>query len=465
MPGQEYFAGTHFNPQITWWDESTAFIDYMRRCQFLTQQGGFQADVLHYYGDHIPNIFGRKGHDPAGALLGHDYDVLSEELLLEQLSFADGKLRLPSGMSYELLTLPDHRVLSLGALRKIDSLARAGARILGPKPLKAVSLVGGEAGRAEFQHLADGVWGTENSEKGIRSVGKGRVAWGMTATEFLASEGIAPDLIISLPDGKSATGTDWIHYRIGEADVYFLAELDGKARDVVASFRVAGRVPELWNPVDGSIRHASRYTHADGRTKVPLKLGEFDSLFVVFREPSASDRDDDPNFTTWQEMRIVKEPWEVSFDPKWGGPEKPVRFETLTDWTNHAEPGIKNYSGKAVYRTEFHLDKDLLGETLGLELGQVEGVGIARVTLNGSDLGIVWRPPFRVDINQALKPGKNELEVMVVNSWRNRLMADHLLPENERFTKTNIVVVESGGKKWIPEPSGLLGPVRIVEMK
>ena len=68
MPGQEYFAGTHFNPQITWWNEAPAFIDYLKRCQFLAQQGDFLADVLYYYGDHIPNIFGRKGHDPAGAL-------------------------------------------------------------------------------------------------------------------------------------------------------------------------------------------------------------------------------------------------------------------------------------------------------------------------------------------------------------------------------------------------------------
>ena len=168
MPGQEYFAGTHFNPQITWWNESTAFIDYLRRCQFLTQQGGFQADVLHYYGDHIPNIFGRKGHDPAGALPGYDYDVLSEELLLGKLEFADGKLRLPSGMSYQVLTLPDHGVLSLGALRKIDVLARAGASVLGPKPRHAVSLEGGPQGVAEFTKLADGLWGDESTKSGTR---------------------------------------------------------------------------------------------------------------------------------------------------------------------------------------------------------------------------------------------------------------------------------------------------------
>ena len=257
---------------------------------------------------------------------------------------------------------------------------------------------------------------------------------------------------------------DWIHYRIGDADIYFLSELTGKARDVTAVFRSSGRAPELWNPVDGSTREASTYQFADGRTRVPLRLGIFDSTFVVFRDQSGGDRNDGPNFPTWQKKKIIAGPWDVSFDSHWGGPDKPVRFENLTNWTDHANPGIKHYSGKAVYRTAFNVDKALVGKTLALELGQVKGVGIARVTLNGRDLGIVWRPPFRVDVSQALKPGANKLQVMVVNSWRNRVMADHRLAENKRFTQTNIKVVESGRKKWMPEPSGLLGPVRIVEL-
>ena len=114
IPGQEYFAGTHFNPQVTWWDEASAVIDYFKRCQYLAQQGEFVADVVYYYGDHIPNIATLKESDPAGALPGFDYDVLSEELLLSSLKVENGRLSLPSGMKYRVLVLPDHRVLSLG---------------------------------------------------------------------------------------------------------------------------------------------------------------------------------------------------------------------------------------------------------------------------------------------------------------------------------------------------------------
>jgi alpha-L-rhamnosidase len=469
LPGQEYFAGTHFNPQITWWNEAPAFIQYLKRCQFIAQRGDFVADVVYYYGDHIPNIFGRKGQDPAGALPDFDYDVLSEELLLSDLAVKDGRLALSSGMRYRVLVLPDHRILSLGALKKIDVLVRAGATVLGPKPLKSVSLEGGETGVAEFRKLADGLWGKDaqaTPTRGTKKVGAGRVAWGMSARELLRGDGIAPDLAATLKDGTNAPDIDWIHYRIGDAEVYFLAELAGKTQGIDAAFRVDGRIPELWDPVDGSIREASTYSSAKGITRMPLELGAYDSLFVVFRKSSpATERGTGANSITWQQAQVITGPWEVAFDSKWGGPAKPVRFETLTEWTRHEDPAIRHYSGKAIYRTRFTLGEDLAGKPLALELGAVKDVGMARVTVNGTDLGIVWRPPFRVNLGKSLKPGAHTLEIMVVNSWYNRLIADASLPEDQRLTKTNVQVTVNGPGKWQPKPSGLLGPVILVSPK
>jgi hypothetical protein len=156
-------------------------------------------------------------------------------------------------------------------------------------------------------------------------------------------------------------------------------------------------------------------------------------------------------------MQTIAGPWHVTFDAQWGGPEQPVRFETLADWTDHTDPAIKYYSGKAVYRTTFKLDHDLPGKPLAIELRQVKDVGIARVTLNGKELGVVWRPPFRVDVTKVVRPSENELEVMVFNSWRNRLIGDRELPEEKRLTRTNISVT----KNWKLESSGLLGPVAL----
>jgi len=462
LPGQEMFAGTHFNPNITWWDEAKAYITYERRCQYLAQQGDFVADVIYYYGDHVPNIARRKGDDPAGALPGYDYDVLSEELLLSSMTVKDGRVTLPSGMSYRVLVLPDHRVLSLGVLKKVNTLVRAGATVLGPKPLKAVSLEGGAEGKEMFQKLAHGLWGQPASDKGIRKVGKGRIAWGMAARDLLDADGVAPDAAFV----GEALGMDWIHYRIGERDVYFVAELTGKARSVIATFRVDGRIPELWDAVDGSVRRANTFRFVDGRTQVPLEFGPYDSLFVVFQKETKTDRHDGPNFPVWRSTQLIAGPWDVSFDPQWGGPKDPVRFNTLTDWIDHSDDGIKYYSGKAVYRTRFDMASDPAEQTLVIELVEVKDIGIATVRLNGVDLGVVWRPPFRVDISKAVKRGENKLEVTVVNSWRNRLIGDSKLPEDQRFTWTNIRIldrtIDARRTKWELEASGLLGPVRIM---
>ncbi|MCH7226477.1 glycosyl hydrolase [Haloferula sp. A504] len=464
LPGQEYFAGTHFNPQVTWWEESTPFIDYLRRCQYLGQQGRFVADVLHYYGDHIPNVFGRKGHDPAGALPGYDYDVLSEELLLSSLAVENGRLVLPSGMSYRLLSLPDHRVLSPGALEKVDALVRAGATVLGPKPSRMVSLEGGENERRYFQRLADGLWGAgDPGPKGMREVDGGRVGWGVTAAAQLQADGVPPDAELTLADGSPAPDTDWIHYRIDGADVYFIAELAGRPRKIEARFRVTGRTPELWDATDGSVREASSFTIDDHQTTLPIDLGAYDSLFLVFRDPAtARQRDADPNRPVWSEAYRFSGPWKVTFDPARGGPAEAVDFARLTDWIEDDDPAIRNYSGKATYRTSFEAPAEVADLPLAIELGEVRSVGIARVTLNGTDLGLAWRPPFRLELGDALKPGKNRLEVMVVNSWHNRVMADEALPQDKRFTRTNIRVEKKGRFAWKPEPSGLIGPVRVV---
>ena len=418
------------------------------------------ADVVYYYGDHIPNIATLKESDPAGALPGFDYDVLSEELLLSSLTVKQGRLSLSSGMEYRVLVLPDHRVLSPEVLKKVDKLVRAGATVLGPKPLRPVSLDGGAEGKELFKKLADGLWGSgDQSEDAIggRRVGKGRVAWGMPARDLLQSDGIASD--VTFQDKRIASAINWIHYRIDDVEVYFLSEPNGKAVSAGAIFRFHGRIPELWDAVDGSIREAATFKFVDGCTQVPLELDPYDSIFVVFRKALSRDRSNGPNFPTWRETQAIAGQWDVTFDAKWGGPEQPVRFDSLASWSDHSNAGIKYYSGKAVYRTTFKIDDDPAGKPLAMELGQIKDVGIARVRLNGTDLGVVWRPPFRLDVTQAVKHGENKLEVMVVNSWRNRLIGDWDLPEEKRLTRTNISVT----KDWRLEASGLLGPVRITE--
>ncbi len=455
IPGQEYFAGTHVNPQVTWWEYSDAFIDYINRCHFLVQQGKFVADVLYYYGDHVPNLVQLKEADPAKVLPGYDYDVTNEDILL-QLKVEAGRILVPGGVRYRLLVLPDHKVLSLAALEKIDQLLGQGASVLGPKPQRLVSLVGGAKSQKRFKELANQLWGDASATAGQKQIGKGRLIWGKTARQVLVDDGINPDFEI---EASKDSVFDYIHYRIDEMDIYFVCNQTEQTEDVLCRFRVAGKTPELWDPVTGQTRRQVAYTHSNGQTEIPLRFGPYGSVFIVFTneksKPSAIKNI--VNYTDYVPVMTITGPWQVRFDSKWGAPEK-VTFDKLTSWTQHSEPGIKFYSGKATYRKTFAFEEKIdRRKEYWLDLGKVEDIGIARVTLNGQDLGVVWTKPFRADISDVLKPGKNLLEVNVVNSWRNRLVGDRDLPQSRRYTKTNIRI----HPEWKLLESGLLGSVTI----
>lgn len=127
------------------------------------------------------------------------------------------------------------------------------------------------------------------------------------------------------------------------------------------------------------------------------------------------------------EAQGISGPWELAFDPKWGGPTK-VRFEKLDDWSKRPEEGIKYYSGTVIYKTAFTHTRSAALTKTWLDLGKV--AVMAEVKLNGKDLGILWKPPFRVEVSNAIRSGENQLEVKVVNLLINRQIGDEQLPED-----------------------------------
>jgi hypothetical protein len=222
---------------------------------------------------------------------------------------------------------------------------------------------------------------------------------------------------------------------------------------------VGGKVPELWDPVSGTIRLAGAFEQADGRTTLPLGLAPYGSLFVVFRTPT--DEASGPaerNSPVLSDPHELPGPWVVRFDPKRGGPEK-VTFDRLVSWPERPEDGIRHYAGAAVYHTRFDVPGHLRGsgDRIVLDLGEVRH--LAAVRLNGRPLGVLWAVPFRVVITDAARSTDNELEVEVTNFWPNRLIGDAGLSAGKRITRTNITKFDKGGPL---HPSGLLGPVCIL---
>ncbi len=457
LPGQEYFAGTHINPRVTWWDESAGFFDYLRRVQSVVQNGRFVADAVYYYGDHVPNIYPLKEADLPGVLPGFDYDVADERALgALTVDAADGRLVGPHGTAYRLLVLPDHGVLSLAALRQVAHLLEDGATVAGAKPQRCVSLVGGAAAQAEFRALADRLWGDGADD--VRRVGKGVLIAHGTARDGLLAR-TCPNFAARPADADAPT-LDYIHYTIGARDVYFVCNLTDRAQTATCEFRVTGRQPELWEPLDGTQRDLTDFTVRDDRTAIPLRFDPCGACFVVFDAPLPAARADagKGNFTSFTPVQELDGPWRVTFDPARGGPGE-VTFPALADWTQATDDRIRYYSGAATYRRTFSFDKQPAAR-YALTLGAVRDAGFARVTLNGTDVGTVWTPPFRLDVTDALTTGENTLEITVVNGWHNRVMGDQLRRFARPLTQTNIVLGGRKGERL--SPSGLLGPVRLL---
>lgn len=452
-PGSQYI-GIHYDRRLTWWNQSGAFARYIARCQHLLRQGLFAADVLYYNGDGCPNFVQPKHVDPAlGA--GYDYDVCNAEVLLTRLAVKDGRLVLPDGMHYRLLVLPERQAMPLEVVRKLKALVEAGATVVGPRPQKATGLKNFPRCDRQVQDLAAGLWGKVDGRTVTqRAAGKGRIIEGRPLREILLADGVAPDF--EYAGGGKETAVDFIHRTSGPAEIYFLANLNPRAEKLECTFRVAGKQPELWDPVSGAMREAAAFKQSGGRTTLPLELAPRGSLFVVFRKPVATGEagHGGANFSTFSLAQTLGGAWTVQFDPRWGGPQS-VSFEKLQDWTTRPEEGIRHYSGTATYRTKFESPAPEPHARFFLDLGEVKNV--ATVRLNGQKLGVVWCAPWRVEVTKSIKAGTNALEIEVVNLWTNRLIGDAALPPEKRLTQTSIEI-----KKEDPLlPSGLLGPVTL----
>jgi len=473
MPGIQYFAGAHMNPNSTWWSRSGPFFDYINRCQWMLQQGLFVADVAYYYGDHVPNFAQLRRTDPAKVLPGYDYDVVTEEVLLTRMAIRKGRIVLPDGMSYRMLVLPDRTMISLPALRKLRELVMAGATIIGPRPTEASTLQDFPRCDAEVARLAEELW----SDSAAPSARKGRVIQGKTARETLLADGVPPDFefalgvgpTLSVPSGtekqaqsvlmKNIPTLNYLHRRVGNTDIYFICNSSNGYVTASCVFRVAGKLPEIWDPLSGRTRNAIAWSQAHGRTTVSLEFAPYGSMFVVFRRSTSTRAAGNAtgNFPTFAPVYQLDGAWTVQFDPKWGGPAS-CDFGSLVSWTQRPEDGIKFYSGTATYCRTFDLPRSVhkKGDRLWLDLGNVRE--LAEVRLNGESLGVLWAFPFRVDVTDALTSGDNRLEVDVVNFWPNRIIGDQLLSPERRFTKTNIRKLT---RETTLAESGLLGPVTL----
>lgn len=603
--------GFHFERTLTWWKQGKAWIDYISRCQFLLQQGRAVADVAYFTGESSP-VQMRVGEPSLPK--GYDYDAVNADVLFHGATVKNGRLFLASGANYAVLVLPPgDSNFTLPILQKLCDLVRAGVTIVGPRPQSSPSLTGYPASDAKVKQLAGELWGNCDGVRILEhSFGKGRVVWGKSLTDIFTGQKLKPDVEFSPASRQSKFAA--AHRVAGNADIYFISNQRQQFDAADCTFRVKGKIPEVWHPETGTIKPAPVWSVADGRTKVRLDFEPAGSTFVIFRQPggkadhvvsaastmasqgitapelkihraiyaaedgagsldvtakvaamvkdgqitvpvNSSTMGSDParfhvkhlqvdytlngipGHTSTRETATLHLPvvpsvgqpgqweavvgksgapaikvwsngkvelrtaagkilranavgvpapqnvgggWNLSFPPQWGAPPT-VQIGQLISWTEHPDAGVRYFSGTATYQKQLNISPERLrsGRELWLDLGAVKN--FAEVSLNGKSLGTLWKPPFRVNITTAAKPGANNLTVKVTNLWPNRLIGDEQLPPDAQWNGSAL----KEWPQWLLEgkpsptgrftfttwrlwnkdsqllPSGLLGPVTL----
>jgi hypothetical protein len=439
--------GQWFTRNETWAEQASPWIRYLARCSYLLQQGHFVADVGYFYGEdsNVTALFATK---PPNVPTGYNFDFINADTLLTALQVQDGSLTTPGGMQYRVLALdPNARQMSLPVLKRLADLVSAGALVVGERPLDTPSLADDSQ---EFNRLIAALWG---SADGKHAFGKGAVISGQPLDAALLSLGVAPDFQVEAPSGPDLR---FVHRRLPNGDVYFVDNRQNHAARSTLSFRVDGRVPELWH-ADTGTHEATSYRVDSGRTQVPLTLKPFETVFVVFRKPTAIKERTIPAAMETT-LLTVRDSWQVKFPANRGAPTD-ARTTSLNSWSDDPDKGIRYFSGTATYTATLTAPANWFGTAnhLWLDLGKVKN--IAQISVNGKNLGIAWKAPFLVDVTSALKPGTNRLQVKVTNLWVNRLIGDAQADAANKITFTTQPFYKADSPLL---PSGLLGPVRLL---
>nr|WP_233173517.1 glycosyl hydrolase [Pedobacter sp. ASV19] len=490
-------VGLYFQRDQTWWKSGKAWVDYAERCQQLLQLGKPIADLGVFTGEEIPRrsvlperlvpvlpgLFGEERvkaeqlrlknageplrQKPAGVshsanmadpedwvnpLRGYAYDSFNPDVLMAAF-VRNGRVEFASGASYKVLIIPGKMALnpnsggmSLAVARKLLELVKAGAQVLMME-------------RPEYQPGLQANRNDAEYQKTINELWNGPILNGPYQLETLKEIGLERDLVLLNDKGDYVHKTAYTHRSTVDQELYFISNQDSTERVLQCSFRLKEGVPELYDAVTNLSSPVRNWSSRDGRINMPLKLAPNASVFVIFNKNVLSDGAN--KGANWDEPVLVhtlRKDWLVTFDPGLGGPEKPVVFKELSDWSKHPDTAIRYYSGTARYGTPLQISKKA-GQRYLLDLGAVDGM--AEVKVNGISCGVVWTAPFQVDITAALQKGNNELIIDVTNTWGNRLMGDQRLPKEKRITKTT-APYRLEGKSL--NAAGLLGPVRVLNV-
>jgi hypothetical protein len=500
---------SHFNRNNLYWPLASSWLDYQARIQSVLGEGTPAFDVLYFLGDQLPQSF--VGNASTTLPAGYALDAVNADILASRISVADGRLRLNGTGDAALLSLPPQPSLTLDTLKRLEALVREGAQVYGPKPVRGLSMADGRAAAA-FRALADRVWGGVDGRRVLtHPYGKGGVSWGRPIADVLADLGVPPQFA-----ARPAGARDFLftHRRVGDADVFFVANQWDRVLARECSFRVGGKTPEIWDPETGEVTRPAVFRVEGAELRLPVRFQPRQALLFVFRPglpsrfvtsvarggtalfPSAGGAE-----AYVPALRIEGEGVEVvpatpgewtfgtsdgrslagSFTPpetlpiaglrgtlELRGPgvtaPGPIEIADLRPLTEYEAPEIRYFSGEATYRLRFGVPdaEAVSGDSLLLSVGDFESV--AEVTLNERPLGRLWKPGAELDVTASLRH-ENELVVRVVNVYRNRFIGDLAQFGEVRNLRTSSPIRDFLSADKPLKPSGLFGPIRVMRIR
>jgi hypothetical protein len=397
-------------------------------------------------------------------LNGYQYDSFNADVLINRAKVVNGKISFDGGIEYGALFFPGshkmapNNILSLASAEKILQLIKDGAIIFVDEKPNILPGVQSEADQKKWQNVIDEIWNNTNSS--TWKIGKGTVIKLPYLGNDFASIGITQDIYFPNLNRADSETIAWAHRKSDTEDIYFISNQKEEKRAFDASFRIAGKVPQWYNPVTDKTSKLTNWKIENGRTIVALTLDANESGFVIFKGEAkeVSAKSDQKNLE-FETVQTLDENWNLQFDPAFKGPKETIKIDKLFDWSTSANEQIKYYSGTVSYKKDF-IWKEKTSDKIWLDLGEISN--IAEISINGKDCGTLWTFPFKTDISKALQKGKNTIEIKITNTWANRLIGDQKLPKEERLTWTTAPFRLEG------EPllkAGLLGPVMILKEK
>jgi alpha-L-rhamnosidase/F5/8 type C domain/Glycosyl hydrolases family 2, sugar binding domain len=447
--------GSHIDRTQTWWlNAGAAWFKYLSRGAYLLQSGVPVSDLLVFVGDGSPNgVVGRNAFQP-NIPKGTNFDCVNADVLINRIKVENGELVLPEGTRYKALVLSSSDKMKLSTVKRLQKLTQQGVLIIGQKPEILRGYKNTPNQLAEFEKMVTDIWSKPTTVKHFN--------W----AEIFKKHNIQSDCKI-----ETVSDVNFMHRKVGDTDIYFIHNPDTVSRTFNVQFRIKGKVPELWQPMDASVQKLANFVEKDNFTEGSISLEAEGSVFVVFKEIAKNivsiksentptklsfnlnknnqiEAQISQNGTykaelsdgkTWDftvknlpEAQILRGSWQVQFKKvlDYGGT---FTFDKLTDWKDHANDTIKHYAGTATYTQTFDFNKKLMGNNthVTLDLGKVSIA--AEVILNGKNLGIFWKAPFTLDVTDAVQNGKNTLEIQVTNLWTNRLIGDERYPPNDKY--------------------------------